>query len=135
MAPQSEAASKENLILRTWTPLILRTVLITALVILSVGIGLSLSKAPRYYVRRFHLAQTKEAVHQREDWQKIAIGALHGDPHDVMTIGLAVLTLVPIARVAFTLILFVRERDLVFVTATAYVLFGLIAGILLGRIG
>jgi len=37
--------------------------------------------------------------------------------------------------VAFTFFLFLRERELVFVAATAYVLLGLIAGVVLGRIG
>jgi uncharacterized membrane protein len=62
-------------------------------------------------------------------------GVVHGDPHDIVTLGLVVLTLVPIVRVAFTFVLFVKERDEVFIAATAYVLIGLVAGILLGSIG
>ncbi len=39
-----------------------------------------------------------------------------------MTIGLLILTPVPLGRVAFTFILFVKERDRIFALATAYVL-------------
>jgi len=58
-----------------------------------------------------------------------------GNPHAVLTIGLFILTLVPLARVAFCFILFLRERDYIYVVLTAYVLTGLIVGVLVGRIG
>ncbi len=58
-----------------------------------------------------------------------------GQPHAVMIIGLYVLTLVPLARVAFTLVLFLKERDFIYVAATAYVLAALIMGVMLGRVG
>jgi uncharacterized membrane protein len=45
------------------------------------------------------------------------------------------LTLVPLARVAFCLMLFIKQRDLIYVAFTAYVLAGLIAGIMLGSTG
>ena len=62
-------------------------------------------------------------------------GMRHGQPHAVMIIGLYVLTLVPLARVAFTLVLFLKERDFIYVAATAYVLAALIMGVMLGRVG
>jgi uncharacterized membrane protein len=49
-----------------------------------------------------------------------------------MTIGLYVLTLVPLARVAFTFFLFIKERDFIYVAATAYVLAGLVVAVMLG---
>jgi uncharacterized membrane protein len=57
------------------------------------------------------------------------------DAHSILTLGLLVLTLVPLGRLAFTLLLFIRERDVVYIAATAYVLTALIAGVMLGRIG
>ena len=45
------------------------------------------------------------------------------------------LTLVPLARVVFCFVLFIRERDYIYVAFTAYVLAGLIIGVLVGRIG
>ena len=58
-----------------------------------------------------------------------------GNPHAVLTVGLFVLTLVPLARVAFCFILFIRERDYTYVALTAYVLAGLIVGVLVGSVG
>jgi uncharacterized membrane protein len=52
-----------------------------------------------------------------------------------MTCGLFILTLVPLARVAFCLVLFVKERDSMYVAFTAYVLIALLAGVMLGKIG
>jgi uncharacterized membrane protein len=60
---------------------------------------------------------------------------VQGDPHSVMTLGLYVLTLVPLARVAFSFLLFLKERDYAYIGFTAYVLTGLIVGMLLGRMG
>jgi uncharacterized membrane protein len=61
--------------------------------------------------------------------------ALRGDPRSIMMVGLLVLTLVPLGRVTFTFILFLKEGDRIFAVATAYVLAALIAGVMLGRIG
>ena len=58
-----------------------------------------------------------------------------GNPHAVLTVGLFVLTLVPLARVAFCFILFISERDYTYVAFTAYVLAGLIVGVLVGSVG
>ena len=58
-----------------------------------------------------------------------------GNPHAVLTIGLFELTLVPLARVAFCFILFIKERDYTYVAFTAYVLAGLIVGVLVGSVG
>jgi uncharacterized membrane protein len=128
-------ADEENRILRHWTPLILRSILITAMAFLVVGLTLAATRSPGYYVGRFRLVQSGKTIHAATNWAGLTTGAAHGDPRAIMTLGLVVLTLVPIARVAFTFVLFLKERDAVFVMATAYVLAGLIAGILLGRIG
>ena len=128
------SVENENRILRLWTPLILRSVLITASVTLLVGLVMS-TRSPDYFVSRFRTVQSGQTVHVVLHWQALTTGIAHGNPHAIITLGLVVLTLVPIVRVAFTLVLFVKERDAVFVAATAYVLAALIAGVLLGRIG
>ena len=61
--------------------------------------------------------------------------ASHGDPRSIMTVGLMILTLVPLARVAFCLMFFIKTRNWAFVVFTAYVLTGLAVGVILGRIG
>ncbi len=125
----------EERILRRWTPLILRTILIVASLVLIAGLATSAVRSPGYYVQHFRLVQSGKTLHDGQSLTTTLVGAAHGSPHDIMTLGLIVLTMVPIVRVAFTFILFIEERDLVFVVATAYVLAGLVVGILLGSVG
>lgn len=132
--PEISELAEENRILRHWTPIILRSVLIVSSIVLATGLGLMLTHSPGFFAQRYHAVQNGN-VHVHESWTQLVINASRGDPHSVMTIGLMLLTLVPLVRVAFTFFLFLRERDFVFVVATAYVLLGLIAGVVLGRIG
>ncbi len=125
----------EERILRVWTPLILRTILITAIVVLVGGLFSMAWQSPGYYVAHFRHLQDGGPYQQREAWAQLALTALQGDPHAIMTIGLMVLTLVPLARVAFCFLLFIKERDHTYVLLTAYVLAGLIFGVVLGRVG
>jgi uncharacterized membrane protein len=125
---------EEDRILRVWTPFLLRTILIAAMIILVAGLILTYTIAPDYYVDRYH------AVRQGHLIGKEKVGDLfdrirEGNPHAVLTIGLFVLTLVPLARVAFCFILFSKERDYTYVALTAYVLAGLIVGVLVGSVG
>jgi uncharacterized membrane protein len=128
------AISKEDQILREWTPLILRTLLLISSTMLVLGLLIMASSAPGYYVQRFHAAEHGRS-HIRQEWSQLGQAALRGDPHSIMMLGLLVLTLVPLGRVAFTFVLFVKEKDRIFALATAYVLAALVAGVMLGRIG
>ena len=125
--------AEEDRILRSWTPILLRTILTVAMVLLFVGLVLTATIAPDYFVTRYHEVQLGHLI-GREKFSVIWSNALAGEPHAVLTVGLFVLTLVPLARVAFCFVLFIKERDLTYVVLTAYVLAGLIAGILLGRV-
>ncbi len=126
--------SDEDRILRIWTPLILRSILVASAVILAVGIAQTAVFAPGFYIGRFHALQHGE-LHTRESLTQLLSGMRHGDPHGIMIIGLYLLTMVPLVRVAFTFFLFLKDRDLIYVAATAYVLAALVAGVMLGRIG
>jgi uncharacterized membrane protein len=127
-------SNKEDQILREWTPLILRTLLLMSAAILLIGLVIMASSDPGYYVQRFHVAQHGRR-RIREEWSQWGKAALSGDPRSMLMVGLLVLTLVPLGRVAFTFVLFVKEGDRIFALATAYVLAALIAGVMLGRIG
>lgn len=125
---------EENLILRVWTPFLLRTILIAAMIILVAGLVMTYTFAPDYYVQRYHEVQQGRLI-GKEKFGLLFDRIREGNPHAVLTIGLFVLTLVPLVRVAFCFILFLRERDYTYVVFTAYVLAGLIVGVLVGRIG
>ena len=124
----------EDRILREWTPFLLRTILIAAMIFLVAGLILTYTIAPDYYVDRYHAVQQGHLI-GKEKVGDLFDRIREGNPHAVLTIGLFVLTLVPLARVAFCFILFIKERDYTYVALTAYVLAGLIVGVLVGSVG
>jgi uncharacterized membrane protein len=128
------AKAEEDRILRVWTPILLRTILIVAMVTIATGLVLAYTIAPDYYVDRYHAVQKGNLI-GRESFAGLGERLAHGNPHAVLTVGLFILTLVPLARVAFCFALFIKERDYTFVALTAYVLTGLIIGVLVGRVG
>ncbi|HKV54017.1 MAG TPA: DUF1634 domain-containing protein [Candidatus Binataceae bacterium] len=125
---------EEERILRFWTPILLRTILVAAMIVLVFGLTLSGTFQPKYFVNRYHEAQLGH-LFGREDLAKFGHGISSGQPHSIIMLGLFVLTLVPLVRVAFCFLLFLRERDYTYVMFTAYVLAGLIVGMLLGSSG
>ena len=125
---------EEDRILREWTPILLRSILIAAMIVLGAGLVLTYTFAPDYYVERYQAAQHGHLI-GKETIGRLFDGVRQGNPHAVLTIGLFVLTLVPLARVAFCFVLFIRERDYTYVALTAYVLAGLIVGVLVGNVG
>ena len=125
---------EEDRILRVWTPFLLRTILIAAMIILVAGLILTYTIAPDYYVDRYRAVQQGHLI-GKEKIGQLFDRIREGNPHAVLTIGLFVLTLVPLARVAFCFILFIKERDYTYVALTAYVLAGLIVGVLVGSVG
>jgi uncharacterized membrane protein len=57
-------------------------------------------------------------------------GALHGAPTALMQLGIFILVLTPVARVAFSLVLFAMRRDRMYTIITLAVLAVLLAGLL-----
>jgi uncharacterized membrane protein len=124
----------EDRILRMWTPVLLRTILIAAVAVLMIGIILTYTYAPDYYIDRYHAVRQRHLL-GRENFQGLFGNIMAGHPHAVLMLGLFVLTLVPLARVAFCFLFFIKERDYTYVAFTAYVLAGLIVGVLVGGAG
>ena len=127
-------AQDEDRILRVWTPIILRTVLAAAAIVLIVGL-FAIVNSPGKYVEHFRAVQANQRVKDYGSLLDLVNRALKGNPRSIMTLGLMILTLVPLARVAFCLMFFIKTRNIAFVLFTAYVLAGLILGVMLGRIG
>ena len=125
---------EEDRILRVWTPILLRSILITAMILLVAGLVLDYTYAPNYYVERYNAVMHGHLI-GKEKFGLLAEHIREGNPHAVLTLGLFVLTLVPLARVAFCFLLFIKERDYIYVGLTAYVLAGLIVGMLVGSAG
>ena len=127
-------SADEDKILRVWTPIILRTVLIAASIVLILGLFL-MADRPDAYVDHFRRVQENARIKDYGTFADLLRRASNRDPRSIMTIGLMILTLVPLARVAFCLIFFIKDRNWAFVLFTAYVLTGLAVGVMLGRIG
>lgn len=125
----------EDRLLHVWTPRILRGALAASMVLLVAGLCLIGVSAPGSYVARFHALKHGVRRPQPEGPFALLGDALHGHGRALLVIGLLVLTLVPIGRVAFCMLVFVRGRDWIFSVLTAVVLGLLCAGILLGRMG
>ena len=128
------AGAEEDRILRYWTPILLRSIVLVAMTALIVGLILAAVRTPGYFVDRYQQVQLGHLI-GRESLAVIWSKLLAGDPHAILTIGLFLLTLVPLARVAFCLGLFIKTRDFAYVGFTAYVLAALLVGVLLGHIG
>jgi uncharacterized membrane protein len=124
----------EERILRVWTPFLLRTILIASMILLIGGLILDYTFAPDYFVDRYNAVMHGNLI-GKEEFGLLLKHIRKGNPHAVLTLGLFVLTLVPLARVAFCFILFIKERDYIFVGLTAYVLAGLIVGMMVGAAG
>jgi uncharacterized membrane protein len=131
---RTAVSSEEDRILRFWMPILLRTILTLAMLVLAAGLVLTVTSSRHYFVERYHEVQRGHLVGS-EKFPNFGRNILAGKPHAVLTLGLFVLTLVPLLRVAFCFLFFIKERDFTYVALTAYVLAGLVLGILLGRVG
>lgn len=125
----------EDRILRIWTPIILRVSVLASAVLLLFGLVETAFVASASYVERFHEIQMQGRSAVKEDWGMLVRLALEGRPQAIMTVGLLVLTLVPLGRVGFTFVLFLKDKDWAFTVLTATVLLLLVVGVLLGRVG
>jgi uncharacterized membrane protein len=131
---QTSVSAEEDRILRLWTPILLRSIVVVAMTVLATGLVLTATISPNYFVHRYRQIQLGH-LFGRESLTTIRSNLLAGQPHAVLTLGLFMLTLVPLARVAFCLVLFIKTRDVAYVGFTAYVFAALIIGFLLGHVG
>ncbi len=131
---QASVSAEEDRILRLWTPILLRSIVVIAMSVLVTGLVLTATIAPNYFVHRYRQIQLGHVL-GRESLASIWSNLVAGQPHAVLTVGLFILTLVPLARVAFCLVLFIKTRDLAYIGFTSYVFAALITGFLLGHIG
>jgi len=127
--------SREDRLLRVWTPRILRGVLGASVAFLVAGLLVIAFTDPASYVARYHALQSGYGAVREVGLSELVHGAAHGEGTALLVAGLLLLTLVPIGRVAFTFVVFVVERDWVFAGITGLVLTLLGVGVLLGRMG
>jgi uncharacterized membrane protein len=103
-------AQDEDRILCVWTPVILRTVLAAAGIVLIAGlIAISLTRGQ--YFMHFRAVQHNAGVKDYLTFGHLMMRALQGNTRSIMTRGLMSLTLVPLVRVAFCLLFFIKTRN------------------------
>jgi uncharacterized membrane protein len=125
----------EDRLLRVWTPRILRGVLAASAVLLAAGLVVIGVTAPASYVVRYRALRGGAAPVHHVGISELVDEVGHGRGRALLVAGLLLLTLVPIGRVLFAVLVFLRERDWLFVALTGLVLTLLCVGVMLGRVG
>ncbi len=126
---------EDDRLLRTWTPRILRGALVASAILLVAGLCVIAATEPHAYVASYRALEHARGstAAGRSSSVNHQIANVPGDA--LLVTGLLVLTLVPIARVAFAALVFLRARDWVFFALTSLVLALLFLGVVLGRVG
>jgi uncharacterized membrane protein len=129
----STRIEEEERVLRHWAPIILRAAVLASAATLTAGLLVMWVRAPDEYVARFRAMQHGNGHLEDLDTFSHLFGT--GDPRRLLLVGLYLLTLVPLGRVAFTFVYFLKKRDWPFVLVTAIVLLLLGVGIAIGHVG
>lgn len=132
--PMPRLLDEEERILRVWTPVLLRTILVIAVALLLTGLTETLWQSSNDYADSLRQVQ-RAAPEAHEPIRYIVAAAADGSATAFAMLGLMVLTLVPLMRVGFCLLLFLKQRNRRFAFFTSYVLAGLAIGVMLGKIG
>ncbi|MGC2758404.1 hypothetical protein, partial [Candidatus Binatus sp.] len=74
----------EDRILREWTPILLRSILIAAMILLVTGLILDYTFAPDYFVERYHAVQQGRLI-GKEKFGLMFDRIREGNPHAVLT--------------------------------------------------
>lgn len=122
-------------VLYVWTPRILRGALTGGAALLLAGLCVMAARNPASYVAEYRALQRGALSGEAIRAGQLIHDAAHGHGRALLVAGLLVLTLVPIGRVIFTVVVFVLEHDWIFAGLTSLVLALLCLGVLLGRIG
>ena len=128
-------STEDDRLLRVWTPRLLRGLLAASVALLVAGLVAIAWTDPAGYVARYRSLRGGPGSAPQGAVPSMLDEAVRGPGHALLVAGLLVLTLVPIGRVAFAVVFFLRERDWLFAALTAVVLGLLCVGVLLGRIG
>jgi len=74
------------------------------------------------------------AVPVSKSFSEFRVGLSQADPDVIISLGLLMLIALPVLRVGMTVVLFVIERDWIYLGITLFVLAALLAGVSMGRV-
>lgn len=113
---------------------LLRIGVVTSLIVVVMGLGVSFLHHADYVHSRTELRQVTSPDHPT--WHalgELALGVAHFRGEAIIMAGLLLLIATPVMRVAVSIVAFLVERDWVFALVTAFVLAMLILSFLLGK--
>jgi uncharacterized membrane protein len=130
-APISPDAQRVELLLAT----LLRAGVVASVLVMLAGIAVSLLRHPDYVTDPGTLRRLTEAgaafPHTLADLRR---ELMEGRGRAIVTLGLVLLILTPVARVAVCVAVFIRQRDRAFTVMTAFVLLVIVLSFVLGRV-
>lgn len=94
--------------------LLLRVGVVLSAVIIVIGMAVTMVHHPEYFSSRQVLGYPNTLL-------EVASGVLHGQGPAIMMAGLLVLIATPVARVALSVVIFIFERDRLYIAITATV--------------
>jgi uncharacterized membrane protein len=113
---------------------LLRVGVLTSMVLVVIGTTMTFLGHPRYVTNASSLAHLRHAPSSfPHTLSGVVDGVLAGSGPAVVMLGLMVLVITPVLRVAVSIALFAIERDRKFVVITSFVLLMLLASFVLGR--
>ncbi len=101
---------------------LLRAGVLLSVLIIAIGMFVTFAHHPEYFSSRPALGQlTSPGTHFPNTFVEVVSGVSEGHGQAIMMAGLLVLIATPVARVALSVIIFIIERDRLFIAITAAV--------------
>ncbi len=115
---------------------LLRGGVLLSIAVVTLGIALSFIHHPEYFSSRPALGSlTRGAMHYPSSVRAVVDGVRAGRGQAMVMAGLLLLIATPVARVALSIVVFIIERDRLYVAITAAVLTILLVGFAIGSAG
>lgn len=121
-----------------WTDVAISTLLrvgvVLSVVVIATGMVITFVHHPDYFSSRPALgALTSPGAHFPNSISDVVEGVLGGDGEAIVAAGLLLLIATPVARVALSIVIFVIERDRLYIAITAAVFVILMISFVVGR--
>ncbi|MHB8262769.1 MAG: DUF1634 domain-containing protein [Acidimicrobiales bacterium] len=137
-AEQEKYAARQDEKVRkveTIISVVLRTGVVVSVIVVAVGLAISFSHHPEYLSNFSYKGLTNVHYSFPDTFSTLFHSLSIGQGRGVVVLGLALLILTPVMRVAVSIFAFVYEEDPIMVAVTSFVLLMLVSSFFLGRAG
>jgi uncharacterized membrane protein len=132
--PPHEAGAHRARAVEDLISVLLRTGVLSSLVLVLCGLAVSFVQHPEYRHSHQAFVEMTHGGHGGGGLGGLLAGLGHGRGESIIALGLLVLIATPVMRVALSLLIFVHQRDRIFAVITTVVLLLLLVGFVLGRV-